>query len=215
MAAIVLELGGGAPGRRCKLRRSMSNPGRLARRGKEAAAVGPALPLVHTLQGDFMTSTVNPIPHGLHTITPHLVCKGAAAAIEFYKEAFCATEVDRLAGPDGKLMHAMLRIGDSAVMLVDEFPEMHALGPASLGGTAVTLHLSVADADASFARATRAGATARMPVTEMFWGARYGLVADPFGHLWSIATQVKNLTMDQIRENLKSAPPMDGCGPQG
>ena len=154
---------------------------------------------------------VKPIPDGMHTITPHLVCKDAAAAIEFYKEAFGAVEVDRLAGPGGKLMHAMLRIGDSALMLVDEFPEMHALGPTTLGGTAVTLHLSVTDADASFARATRAGATARMPVTEMFWGARYGLVVDPFGHMWSIATQVKELTMDQIRENLKSAPPMDGC----
>jgi len=162
-----------------------------------------------------MTSTVNPIPHGLHTVTPHLVCKDASAAIEFYKEAFGAVEVDRLAGPGGKLMHAMLRIGDSAVMLVDEFPEMHALGPTSLGGTAVTLHLSVIDADASFARATRAGATARMPVTEMFWGARYGLVVDPFGHLWSIATQVRDLTMDQIRANLESAPPMDGCGARG
>jgi uncharacterized glyoxalase superfamily protein PhnB len=162
-----------------------------------------------------MTSSVNPIPHGLHTITPHLVCKGAAAAIEFYKEAFGASEVDRLAGPDGKLMHAMLRIGDSAVMLVDEFPEMHALGPQSLGGTAVTLHLSVPDADASFDRAVRAGAAARMPVTEMFWGARYGLVADPFGHMWSIATQVRNLTMDQIRQNMMSQPPVEGCGPQG
>ena len=162
-----------------------------------------------------MTSTVNPIPHGMHTITPHLVCKGAVAAIEFYKEAFGATEVDRLAGPDGKLMHAMLRIGDSPLMLVDEFPEMHALGPTSLGGTAVTIHLSVADADASFARATRAGATARMPVTEMFWGARYGLVVDPFGHMWSIATQVRDLTMDQIRTNMMSQPPVDGCGPQG
>src|SRR3954469_3568925 len=155
-----------------------------------------------------MTSTVNPIPHGLHAITPHLVCKDASAAIEFYKEAFGAVEVDRLAGPGGKLMHAMLRIGDSALMLVDEFPEIHALRPTSLGGTAFSLHLSVTDADASFARATRAGATARMPVTEMFWGARYGQVVDPFGHMWSIATQVKDLTLDQIRENLKSAPPM-------
>ena len=151
----------------------------------------------------------------MHTITPHLVCKGAAAAIEFYKEAFGATEVDRLAGPDGKLMHAMLRIGDSAVMLVDEFPEMHALGPAALGGTAVTLHLSVPDADASFARATRAGATPRMPVTEMFWGARYGLVEDPFGHLWSIATQVEKLTMAQDqREAMRSQPAIGRLRPE-
>jgi uncharacterized glyoxalase superfamily protein PhnB len=177
----------------------------------------PALPVIHpTTQGADMTATVNPIPPGMHTITPHLVCKDAAKAIEFYKEAFGAVEVDRLAGPGGKLMHAMVRIGDSPLMLVDEFPEMQALGPTTLGGTPVTIHLSVPDADAAFARATRAGATGRMPVMEMFWGARYGQVQDPFGHLWSIATQVRELTMDQIRENLKSAPPMDGCpGGQG
>ena len=162
-----------------------------------------------------MTDTVNPIPHGMHTITPHLVCAGAAAAIEFYKEAFGAVEVDRLPGPDGKLMHAMLRIGDSALMLVDEFPEMQVRGAKALGGSAVTIHLAVADADALFRRAVAAGAEARMPVTEMFWGARYGLVQDPYGHLWSIATQVRNLTMPQIAEAMKSQKPMEGCGPQG
>ena len=162
-----------------------------------------------------MSTTVNPIPPGMHTVTPHLVCKGAAAAIEFYKEAFGATETFRLAGPDGKLMHGSMRIGDSTIMLVDEFPEMHAVGPATLGSSPVTIHLSVPDADAWFARATRAGATARMPVTEMFWGARYGLVQDPFGHLWSIATQVRELTPEQIAEAMKTQPPVEGCGPQG
>jgi uncharacterized glyoxalase superfamily protein PhnB len=162
-----------------------------------------------------MTETVNPIPHGMHTITPHLVCGGAAAAIEFYKEAFGAVEVDRLAGPDGKLAHAMIRIGDSALMLVDEFPEMRAVGPKTLGGSPVTIHLSVSDADAAFKRAVAAGADPRMPVTEMFWGARYGMVQDPFGHLWSVATQVRNLTMAQIGEAMKSQPPVEGCGPQG
>ena len=161
-----------------------------------------------------MTETVNPIPHGLHTITPHLVCAGAADAIAFYKRAFGATEVDRLAGPDGRLMHAMLRIGDSALMLVDEFPEMFAVGPNARGGSSVTLHLSVPDVDESFKRATDAGAVARMPVTDMFWGARYGLVQDPFGHLWSIATQVRNLTMAEIAEAMKSQPPMEGCAPK-
>jgi len=160
-----------------------------------------------------MTSTVNPIPPGMHTVTPHLVCKDAAAAIEFYKEAFGAVEQMRLAGPDGKLMHAMVRIGDSPVMLVDEFPEMHAVGPSTLGGTPVTIHLSVPDADAAFARATRAGATPRMPVTEMFWGARYGQLQDPFGHIWSIATQVRELTPEQIAEAMMSLP-MTGCGSQ-
>ena len=161
-----------------------------------------------------MTTTVNPIPHGMHTITPHLVCKDAAAAIEFYKEAFGAVEVTRLPGPDGKLMHAMLRIGDSAIMLVDEFPDMQVRGPQSLGGSAVTIHLSVVDADAAFKRATAAGASVRMPVTDMFWGARYGFVQDPFGHLWSMATQVRDLTPEQIVEAMKSQKPMDGCGPQ-
>ncbi len=161
-----------------------------------------------------MTQSVNPIPHGMHTITPHLVCKDAAAAIEFYKEAFGAVEVTRLAGPDGKLMHGMVRIGDSALMLVDEFPEMKALGPNALGGSAVTIHLSVPDADASFKRAAAAGAVPYMPVTEMFWGARYGLVKDPFGHLWSMATQVKDLTVEQIQQAMLSNKPMDGCPPQ-
>ena len=157
-----------------------------------------------------MAETVNPIPPGMHTITPHLVCKDAAAAIEFYKEAFGAVEQMRLPGPDGKLMHAMVRIGDSMLMLVDEFPEMHVSGPQALGGSAVTIHLSVADADAAFRRATAAGATVRMPVTDMFWGARYGLVQDPFGHMWSIATQVRNLTPEQIVEAMKTHP-MTGC----
>ena len=161
-----------------------------------------------------MTQSVNPIPHGMHTITPHLVCKDAAAAIEFYKEAFGAVEVMRLPGPDGKLMHAMLRIGDSSLMLVDEFPEMQVRAPQSIGGSSVTIHLAVVDADAAFKRATAAGATARMPVTDMFWGARYGLVQDPSGHLWSMATQVRDLTPEQILEAMKSQPPMQGCGQQ-
>ncbi len=161
-----------------------------------------------------MTETVNPIPPGMHTITPHLVCKDAAAAIEFYKEAFGAVEEMRLPGPDGKLMHAMLRIGDSKLMLVDEFPDMHVRGPQALGGSPVTIHLSVADADAAFRRATAAGASVRMPVTDMFWGARYGLVQDPSGHLWSIATQVRNLTPEQIVEAMK-AQPMGECPGQG
>jgi uncharacterized glyoxalase superfamily protein PhnB len=157
-----------------------------------------------------MTATVNPIPQGMHTITPHLVCKDAAAAIEFYKEAFGAVEVMRLPGPNGKLMHAMVRIGDSPLMLVDEFPDMHVRGPQSLGGSPVTIHLSVVDADAAFKRATAAGATARMPVTDMFWGARYGMVQDPSGHLWSMATQVRELTPEQILEAMKTQP-MNGC----
>jgi PhnB protein len=108
-------------------------------------------------------------------------------------------------GPDGKLMHAALRIGDSVLMLTDECPEMGAFDPKHLGGTAVTVHLSVADADAAFARAVAAGATALMPVTEMFWGARYGVYTDPFGHAWSVATQVKDLSPEEIQANANKA----------
>jgi uncharacterized glyoxalase superfamily protein PhnB len=140
-----------------------------------------------------------PIPEGYHSLTPFLICKGALQALDFYRRAFGAEEISRLVGPDGGLMHAALRIGDSVLMLTDECPPMGAFSPKHFGGTGVTVHLSVADADAAFARATGAGATALMPVTEMFWGARYGVLTDPFGHAWSIATQVKHLSPEEIQ----------------
>jgi uncharacterized glyoxalase superfamily protein PhnB len=146
-----------------------------------------------------------PVPEGYHTLTPFLVCKGATGALDFYKHAFGAEELSRLAGPDGKLIHAALRIGDSVLMLTDECPAMGAFSPLHLGGTPVTVHLSVADADASFTRATAAGATPLMPVTEMFWGARYGVFKDPYGHSWSVATQVKELSPAEIQAGLAQA----------
>lgn len=152
-----------------------------------------------------------PIPDGMHTITPHLVCAGAADAIGFYKNAFGATELTRLNGPDGRLMHAALRVGDSTLMLADEMPEWGALGPKARGGTPVTIHLYVEDADALFAQAVAAGAEARMPVSETFWGDRYGQVVDPFGHVWSIATHVQDLTDEQIAENFRQLPPDAMC----
>lgn len=142
---------------------------------------------------------VKPIPEDMHTVTPHLVCAGASDAIAFYVKAFGAVEAARIPGPDGKLMHAMVRIGDSAVMLVDENPEWKALGPKAIGGTPVTLHLYVEDADAVFARAVAAGAEAKMPVSEMFWGDRYGVLTDPFGHSWSIATHVRDATPEEMQ----------------
>jgi uncharacterized glyoxalase superfamily protein PhnB len=145
------------------------------------------------------TAPVKPVPDGMHTVTPHLVCAGAAKAIEFYKKAFGATEIMRLSGKDGKLMHAQVRIGDSSVMLVDENPEWQIQGPTALKGTPVTIHLYVKDADALFEAAVAAGAKALMPVQEMFWGDRYGLVQDPFGHNWSIATHVRDLTPEEIQ----------------
>ncbi|HTU65988.1 MAG TPA: VOC family protein [Steroidobacteraceae bacterium] len=148
---------------------------------------------------------VQPIPEGFHALTPHLVCKDAVRAIEFYKQAFGAEEQFRLTGPDGALIHASLRVGDSMLLLTDECPPMGAFGPQKLGGSPVTIHLSVADADASVARAVAAGAKSTMPVTEMFWGARYGVLQDPFGHSWSVATQVKNLSPEEIRAGLQAA----------
>jgi uncharacterized glyoxalase superfamily protein PhnB len=150
-----------------------------------------------------MTSKVKPIPEGMHSVTPHLVCAGAAGAIEFYKQAFGAVEQARLPGPQGKLMHAMIRIGDSAVMLVDEMPEWGALGPKALKGTPVTIHLYVDDADAFVARAVKAGAKVTMPVADMFWGDRYGKLEDPFGHHWSVGTHVRDVSMEEMQQAMQ------------
>jgi PhnB protein len=146
---------------------------------------------------------VKPIPEDMHSITPHLVCAGAADAIEFYKKAFGAREEARLPGPGGKLMHAMIRIGDSAVMLVDEMPEHGALGPKSLKGSPVTIHLYVENADATVERAVKAGAKVTMPVADMFWGDRYGQLEDPFGHHWSIGTHVRDVSMEEMQKAMK------------
>jgi uncharacterized glyoxalase superfamily protein PhnB len=141
---------------------------------------------------------VKPVPDGMHTVTPHLVCAGAAQAIAFYKKAFGAVEQSRVADSGGRLLHASVRIGDSIVMLNDEFSQMGALGPKARNGTSVTIHLFVDDVDAWFARAVKAGATVLMPLADMFWGDRYGIVVDPFGHNWSIATHLRDLTPKEI-----------------
>jgi uncharacterized glyoxalase superfamily protein PhnB len=143
---------------------------------------------------------IKPIPEGMRTVTPHLVCAGAADAIKFYKKAFNAVEVMRLPGPDGKIMHAQIKIGDSTVMLVDEFPQMGALGPKSLKGSPVTIHLFVEDVDAFAKRAVRAGAKMTMPISDMFWGDRYGQLEDPFGHRWSMATHVRDMSPKEIQQ---------------
>jgi PhnB protein len=144
-------------------------------------------------------------PRDMGVLSPHLVCAGAAKAIEFYKKAFGAEEKIRLAGPDGNLMHACLQIGGASVMLVDENPQWGALSPKSLKGTPVTLHLYVDDVDAFVARAVKAGATLKMPVADMFWGDRYGIVEDPFGHQWSIATPQRELGEAELHEAAKAA----------
>ncbi len=150
-------------------------------------------------------SHVKAVPDGMHTITPHLVCRDAAAAIAFYQKAFGAVELARLPGPQGRLLHAMLRIGESPLMLVDEFPDWGALGPQTLKGSPVTMHLYVEDVDAAVERAVAAGARLTMPVADMFWGDRYGTVEDPFGHRWSIATHIRDLSPEEIQAAAREA----------
>ena len=150
------------------------------------------------------TPQVDKIPRGMHTVTPHLICAGAAEAIEFYKQAFDAEELTRMPGQNGKLMHASVRIGDSVVMLTDEFPDWGALGPTALHGTPVTIHLYVEDVDAFAARAVAAGAKLKMPVADMFWGDRYGQLEDPFGHRWSVATHVRDVTPEEIQQAMRA-----------
>ncbi|CAH0185045.1 hypothetical protein SRABI118_01350 [Massilia sp. Bi118] len=150
-----------------------------------------------------MQEQVRAIPEGFHTVTPHLVCAGAAEAIEFYKRAFGAVEVGRMPMPGGKLGHAEMRIGDSRIMLADDFPDYGSNGPLALKGTPVFIHLYVEDADAVFQQAVDAGAKPVMALADMFWGDRYGQVEDPFGHRWSIATHKRDLTMEQMQEGMQ------------
>jgi len=133
-------------------------------------------------------------------LAPHLVCAGAARAIDFYKAAFGATELVRLPGRNGRLMHACIAIDGAQVMLTDEMPECGAMSPKSLGGTPVTINLRVADADAVFARAVATGAKAVMAPADMFWGDRYGVLDDPFGHRWAVMTTQRRLSQAELRE---------------
>lgn len=145
-------------------------------------------------------------PSGMRSLTPHLVCAGAAEAIEFYKQAFGAVEEMRLDAPNGKLMHAMLRIGDSVLMLADEAPEWGSLGPIALKGTPVTLHLVVDNADAAIAKAAAAGAKVTMPAEDMFWGDRYGQVEDPFGHRWSMGHHLRDVSVEEMKKAMANMP---------
>jgi len=155
-----------------------------------------------------MSDKVNAVPPGFHTLTPHLVVRNAAQAIEFYQKAFGAQSLGTMLTPDGKVMHAALKIGDSMLMLNDEFPEMGALSPLSTGGTAVTLHLYLEDVDTAFARAVSAGAAVKMPLMDQFWGDRYGIVSDPYGHQWSMATHVRDMSQEDMAKAMKETPPM-------
>jgi PhnB protein len=148
---------------------------------------------------------VKPVPEGMHSLTPHLVCANAAAAIEFYKKAFGATEQGRVPGPDGKLIHAAVRIGDSLLMLVDENPAWGALGAKSLKGSPITIHYQVENVDAVVEKAVAAGAKVTMPVADMFWGDRYGQLEDPFGHHWAVATHVRDVSPEDALAAMKEA----------
>lgn len=146
------------------------------------------------------------IPEGMHSITPHLVVNGAAKAVEFYKEVFGAEVVRPISTTtDGKVMHAHLKIGDTQLMMADEFPMSRARSPQSLGGSAVVLNLYVADVDATWKRALDHGAQVVFPLADQFWGDRYGQIQDPFGHIWALATHTEDLTPAEIEARARVA----------
>lgn len=148
-----------------------------------------------------MSSSVNPIPEGFNTVSIHMTVKNAKQAIEFYQKAFGAEEICRMPGPDGNsIMHAELKIGSSIIMLNDEFPGHGISAPQTLKGTSFSLHLYVEDADALFNRAIEAGAKEIMPVSDQFWGDRYGMLTDPYGHCWSIATHMEDLSPEEMNK---------------
>lgn len=153
-----------------------------------------------------MSDSARPISEGENALTPYLSIQGAKEAIDFYKRAFGATEVHRMTCPQtGNILHAALKIGDATLFLSEEYPDCGSVGPQRLGGSPVTLHLSVQDTDAAFNRAVEAGATPEMPPENMFWGDRFAKIVDPFGHKWSLAHQIEALTPDQMQERMVAA----------
>ena len=150
-----------------------------------------------------MPSQVKPVPEGFHSVTPAFAVKDAAKAIDFYKRAFGAEEVSRMTAPDGKVMHAEIRIGDSIIMLGDEVPGMGNVSPQTAGTTTMSLHIYVPDVDAAFDRAVKAGAKPTMPVADMFWGDRYGKLTDPFGHSWSVGTHKEDVSAQEVERRGK------------
>jgi len=148
---------------------------------------------------------VKAIPEGYHSVTPYLIIGGAADAIEFYKNAFGATELFRFPSPDGKVGHAEIKIGDSHIMLADEYPDMGYKGPKSIGGSSVSLMIYVDDVDTVFDRAVAAGGTAKEAVTDKFYGDRMGTVVDPFGHVWHVATHKEDVSVEEMQRRAKAA----------
>jgi PhnB protein len=146
-----------------------------------------------------------PIPEGYHSVTPHLIIRGAAAAIEFYTKAFGATELFRVPAPGGKIGHAEIKIGDSPIMLADEFPEMGYKSPQTLGGSPVSLMIYVEDVDTLFDRAVAAGAKTREAVSDKFYGDRIGTLEDPFGHVWHVSTHKEDVSAEEMERRAKAA----------
>ena len=149
--------------------------------------------------------TAKPIPEGYHSVTPYLIVRGGVDAIDFYKKAFGAVELFRLPSPDGKVGHAEIKIGDSPIMLADEYPDMGYHGPQSIGGSPVSLMIYVEDVDAVFARAVEAGAEIKEALQDKFYGDRMGTVTDPFGHVWHLATHKEDVPMEEMERRAKAA----------
>ena len=162
-------------------------------------------------ENNFMPEPVKAVPDGFHTLTPHITVRDADKALEFYKNALGAEVLNVARMPDGKVIHAALRIGNSMLMLNDEFPEMGGLSPLSTGGAGVTIHIYTENVDEAFNRAVAAGAKVAMPLMDQFWGDRYGIVSDPFGHKWSIATHIKDMSFEEMQragdEAMANMPP--------
>ena len=156
--------------------------------------------------------TVTPIPPGFHTVTPYLIVDDAARAVEFYKQAFEAQELMRLSAPGGKILHAEIKIGDSLIMLADEFPEMGARSPKSLGGTPVSIYVYVPHVDAVAARAVAAGAKVVKAVQDQFYGDRSGLFEDPFGHRWSLGTHIEDVSPAEMEKRFAAMMQKQGSG---
>jgi PhnB protein len=151
-----------------------------------------------------MPTKTKPIPDGYHTATPYLIVKEAARAIEFYKRAFGAVELVRMPGPNGTVMHAEIKIGDSPIMLADECPEMKALSPQSIGGSPIFLVLYVGDVDAVTRQAIAAGATVERPVQNQFYGDRSGTLVDPFGHRWTVGTHIEDVSPEEMQRRMEA-----------
>jgi PhnB protein len=155
-------------------------------------------------------AAVKPVPDGYHSVTPYLIVKGAGQAIDFYKRAFGATEIMRMPGPGGIIMHAEIRIGDSVVMLSDEMPQAFGKSPKTLGGTTAGVMVYVPDVDKTYKQAVAAGATGDEQPSNMFWGDRYGKLTDPFGHAWSIATHIEDVTPEEMEKRMAAMPMPQG-----